>query len=96
MAECWTHRLALAPFNGARSIKSRNAWRYDTSCLNTAEGKRLIGTPTDDADLGCGLFCRDVADRIAAGIRGQGGFGITDEAFAYDADGQMFSLENPS
>jgi len=52
--------------------------------------------PTDDADLGCGLFCRDVADRIAAGIRGQGGFGITDEAFAYDADGQMFSLENPS
>jgi hypothetical protein len=39
MAECWTHRLALAPFNGARSIKSRNAWTYDTSCLNTAEGK---------------------------------------------------------
>jgi hypothetical protein len=39
MAECWTHRLALAPFNGARLTKSRNARRYDTSCLNTAEGK---------------------------------------------------------
>jgi hypothetical protein len=27
--------------------------------------------------LVCRLFCRAVADRIAAGIRGQGGFGIT-------------------